>query len=488
MTPERPVRSADAGYVSPFVSRWASAAMLDNWSDLKKFRTWRRLWIALAEAEKELGLSITDEQLRELRAHADDVNLSVAEAKEREIRHDVMAHVFAYGAQCPKARGIIHLGATSAYVGDNADLILMRDGLKLLQAPLAAACRNLAGLAGKYRGLPCLAYTHFQPAQLTTVGKRACLWLQDLLRPLEAIAALARDLPFLGAKGTTGTQASYLALFDGDHAKVKKLDRRIAAKMGFVLTFPVTGQTYPRALDYQILSTLGLVAVACHKMAGDIRLLSGLREIEEPFGERQVGSSAMAYKRNPVRCERMASLSRFLLNAVQNAAFTAADQWLERTLDDSAVRRLALPEAFLAADTIAHLADNVTGGLVVNEQVIERRVRAELPFMATENVLMAAVKAGGDRQELHERIRRHSMAAADRIKNGDGENDLSERIRKDDAFSAVRRELDRLLEPQSFVGRAPEQVDEFLREVVEPVLAQFPASGAPEAGRLEPRV
>jgi adenylosuccinate lyase len=399
-----------------------------------------------------------------------------------------MAHVYAYGEQCPKARGIIHLGATSAYVGDNADLILIRDGLRLLQAPLAAACRNLAAFAKHYRNLPCLAYTHFQPAQPTTVGKRACLWLQDLLGPLETIGALASDIPLLGAKGTTGTQASYLALFDGDHEKVKELDRRVAAKMGFARSFPVTGQTYPRALDYQVLTTLGLVAVACHKMAGDIRLLSGLREIEEPFGEKQVGSSAMAYKRNPMRCERMASLSRFLLNAAQNAAFTAADQWLERTLDDSAVRRLALPEAFLAADTIAHLAANVAGGLVVNEQVIERRVRAELPFMATENVLMAAVKAGGDRQELHERIRQHSMAAAARIKDGDGENDLIERIRADNAFSAVREELDGLLEPQSFVGRAPEQVDQFLREVVEPVLAKFPASGAPEVEQIEPRV
>ncbi len=490
MSDQRPTeraRGPQAAYVSPFAVRWASREMLENWGELKKFRTWRRLWIALAEAEQELGLPITDEQLGELRAHADDVNIAVAEAREREIRHDVMAHVYAYGEQCPGARAIIHLGATSAYVGDNADLILMRDGLRLLCAPVAAACRNLAQFAQEHRALPCLAYTHFQPAQLTTVGKRACLWLQDLLGALGAVAALAEDMPFLGAKGTTGTQASHLELFDGDHEKAKELDRRVAEKMGFAHVFPVTGQTYPRVLDYEVLSTLGRLAVACHKMAGDVRLLAGLREIEEPFGEKQVGSSAMAYKRNPMRCERMASLSRFLLNLAPNAAFTAADQWLERTLDDSAVRRLALPEAFLAADTIAHLAANVTGGLVVNEKVIERRVRAELPFMATENILMAAVKAGGDRQELHERIRQHSMAAAERVKNGDGENDLLARIRDDRAFARVRGEVDDLAEPRSFVGRAPEQVDEFLREVARPALSPFPAA-ATGAGGAEPRV
>ena len=482
MTAELP---PEASYVSPFVTRWASRAMLENWSDLRKFRTWRRLWIALAEGERELGLGISDEQIAELRGHADDVNFDVAAARERQIRHDVMAHVYAYGEQCPRARPIIHLGATSAYVADNTDLILMRDALRLLESPLSSACRNLSDFARRNRGLPCLAYTHFQPAQLTTVGKRASLWLQDLLGPLEAMAALADEMPFLGVKGATGTQASFLTLFEGDHEKVKALDRFVADKMGFTRLFPVTGQTYPRALDYRVLSTLGLAAVACHKMAGDIRLLAGLKELEEPFGEQQVGSSAMAYKRNPMRCERMASLSRFLLNTVQNACFTAADQWLERTLDDSAVRRLALPESFLAADTIAHLAANITGGLVVNSRVIQRRVHAELPFMATEDIQMVAVKGGGDRQELHERIRRHSMAAAERVKNGDGENDLLARIRQDDAFAAVRGRLDALTDPAAFVGRAPEQVDEFLRDVAEPALARL-AARQPSAAARQP--
>ncbi|KPK64624.1 MAG: adenylosuccinate lyase [Planctomycetes bacterium SM23_32] len=476
MTPEQP---AEALYRSPFATRWASRAMLENWSDLRKFRTWRRLWIALAEAQQELGLDVSEEQLHELRAHRDDVNFDVAAEKERELRHDVMAHVHAYGEQCPRARGIIHLGATSAFVGDNADLILMREGLKLICTPLAAACRKLAEFARTHRDLPCLAYTHFQPAQVTTVGKRACLWLQDLLGALREIAELAEELPFRGVKGTTGTQASFLALFDGDHDKVKELERLVAVKMGFQRVLPVTGQTYPRALDYKVLATLGLLAAAAAKMANDLRLLAGLKELEEPFGPKQVGSSAMAYKRNPMRCERMASLARFLLNLVPNAAFTAAEQWLERTLDDSAVRRLALPEAFLAADSVARIAANVTGGLVVNDQVIAARLRSELPFMATENVLMAAVRAGGDRQELHERIRRHAMAAAEQVKQG-GRNDLLDRIRADDAFAAVSGELDDLLEPSRFVGRAPEQVDEFLREVAGPALAAFPAPETPQ--------
>jgi adenylosuccinate lyase len=468
----------EAVYRSPFVTRWASREMVALWSDLTKFRTWRRLWIALAEAEKELGLDITDEQVAELKAHADDVNFDVAAAKERELRHDVMAHVYAYGEQCPNARGIIHLGATSCYVGDNADLILMRDGLRLLEGPVAAACRNLAAFAHEHRDLPCLAYTHFQPAQPTTVGKRACLWLQDLLTALTEIADLADKMPFRSVKGTTGTQASFLALFEGDAAKVRELERLVARKMGFEQIVPVTGQTYPRSLDYRALSTLGLLATACHKLAGDIRLLSGLKEVEEPFGRKQIGSSAMAYKRNPMRSERMTALSRFVLNNVQNAAVTAADQWLERTLDDSAARRLALAEGFLAADSIAQLAANVSNGLVVNRPVIERRLRAELPFMATENIMMAAVKAGGDRQDLHERIRRHSMAAAERVKQGDGENDLLERIAADPAFAAVSGRLDAIVDARAFVGRAPEQVDEFLAEVAEPALARFPQGEA----------
>jgi adenylosuccinate lyase len=482
MTAQPPPQSL---YRSPFATRWASRQMLENWSDLKKFRTWRRLWIALAEAQKELGLDISDEQLAELRAHAEDVNFDVAAARERQTRHDVMAHVHAYGEQCPRARGIIHLGATSAFVGDNTDLIQMRDALRLLEPVLAAGCRNLVAFARRFRDLPCLAYTHLQPAQLTTVGKRACLWLQDLVGVLYGVSATAEDLPFRGVKGTTGTQASFLALFDGDHEKVKHLERSVAAKMGFRRSFPVTGQTYPRAIDYKVMATLGLLAICCHKMAGDIRLLAGLREMAEPFGEGQVGSSAMAYKRNPMRCERMASLSRFLLNNVQGVAVTAAEQWLERSLDDSAIRRLALPESFLAADAVAHLAANVTGGLVVNQAVIARRVREELPFMATENILMAAVKAGGDRQDLHERIRLHSMAAAERVNEGDGENDLIERIRQDEAFAAVREQVDGLTDPRAFVGRAPEQVDEFLGEIVEPALSRYPVR---EIADREPRV
>jgi adenylosuccinate lyase len=466
-------RADDAGraaYASPFALRWAGRAMLENWGELKKFRTWRRLWVALAEAQQELGLNITEEQIAELRAHQDDVDFEAAAAYEAELRHDVMAHVRAYGDQCPSARAIIHLGATSAYVGDNTDLMLMRDGLRLLVGPLGSACRDLADFARRYRALPCLAYTHFQPAQPTTVGKRACLWLQELLEALREISALADEMPFRGCKGTTGTQASYLTLFEGDHEKVKRMEELVAAKMGFSGILPVTGQTYPRVIDYRALATLGMLAAGAHKMAGDIRLLAGLKEIEEPFGAQQVGSSAMAYKRNPMRCERMAGIARYLLALVQSAAFTAADQWLERTLDDSANRRLTLAEGFLAADSVARLASNVTAGLVVNESVIRRRLMAELPFMATEEVLMEGVRAGGNRQDLHERIRRHSMEAAERVKGGDGENDLLDRIRADEAFSAVRERLDDVTAPERFIGRAPEQVDEFLEGFVEPVL------------------
>ncbi len=479
---DRAGRSGRAAYASPFATRWAGREMLENWGELKKFRIWRSLWIALAEAQKELGLDISDEQIIEMRSHRDDVNFDVAAEHELELRHDVMAHVQAYAEQCPRARPIIHLGATSAFVGDNTDLVLMRDGLRLLVGPLATACRNLADFARRYRALPCLGYTHFQPAQPTTVGKRACLWLQELLEALRETSSLAEEMPFRGCKGTTGTQASYLTLFDGDHEKVKQLEEMVAEKMGFGGILPVTGQTYPRVIDYRTLTTLGMLAAGAHKMAADIRLLAGLKELEEPFGSKQVGSSAMAYKRNPMRCERMAGISRYLLNLVQNAAFTAADQWLERTLDDSSNRRLTLAEGFLAADSIARLAANVTAGLVVNEPVIRRRLVAELPFMATEEVLMECVRAGGDRQDLHERIRLHSMAAAERVKAGDGENDLLDRIRSDDAFAAVRQALDALTAPERFIGRAPEQVDEFLAEFVEPVLEGFgdPGDGTPE--------
>ena len=468
-------------YRSPFATRWAGEAMLRNWSDAHRFRLWRELWIALAEAEAELGLDVSEEAIAQLKTHRDDLNLEAAEAYERELRHDVMSHARAYGDQCPAARGKIHLGATSCFITDNADLVMMREGLGLLTGPLAGACRQLAGFARSHRSLPCLGFTHFQPAQLTTVGKRACLWLQDLLGDLEAIAALADDLPMRGVKGATGTQASFLALFEGDGAKVQILEKLVAVKMDFERVVPVTGQTYPRKLDHKVLTTLAGLAVSAHKMAVDIRLLAGLKEVEEPFGSRQVGSSAMAYKRNPMRCERMTALSRFLINNAQNAAFTAADQWLERTLDDSANRRLSLAEGFLAADSIARIALDVTAGLVVNQRVIEARVRAELPFMATENILMEAVKAGGDRQELHERIREHSMAAARRVKGEGGENDLLERLRGDAAFAAVRGRLDEIARPEAFVGRAPEQVDEFLADVVEPVLARFADTGTEEA-------
>jgi adenylosuccinate lyase len=448
--------------------------MVRNWSQDKKFRTWRRLWVALAETQKELGLDISEEQIAELRAHVDDINYEVAREKEKEIRHDVMSHVYAFGEQCPSARGIIHLGATSCYVGDNTDLIQIRDGLRLLLPRLTRACRNLAAFAREHRNTPCLGYTHFQQAQVTTVGKRACLWLQEMLQALQDLARIEGEIPFRSVKGTTGTQASYLSLFDGDHEKVKELERRVADRMGFETVLPVSGQTYPRSLDYRVMTAIGQLACAAGKMGTDIRLLAGLKELEEPFGKKQVGSSAMAYKRNPMRSERMCSLCRFILNNVQNTAFTAATQWLERTLDDSAVRRLALPEGFLAADAVAQLAGNVTAGLVVNEPVVERRLRAELPFMATETILMAAVRSGGDRQELHEAIREHSMAAAERVKQGDGVNDLIDRIEQDGRFDMIHDRLDELLEPAQFVGRAPRQVEDFLSEVVEPALAEFP--------------
>ncbi|MFO8008458.1 MAG: adenylosuccinate lyase [Candidatus Brocadiia bacterium] len=471
-------------YSSPFVTRWAGRPMQENWSDLTKYRTWRRLWIALAEAQRELGLEITDEQIRELKAHADEIDFERVAEHERETRHEVTAHIRTYGELCPKARPIIHLGATSAFVGDNTYLVQMRGGLHLLLGPVSRACRNLVELAREHAETPCLAYTHLQPAQVTTLGKRACLWLHDLLGALEGLRSLAEDMPFRSAKGTTGTQASFLSLFDGDHDKVRRLEELVARKMGFSRVVPVTGQTYPRMLDYRVLTTLGELAIACSKLGTDLRLLAGFKEMEEPFGKSQVGSSAMAYKRNPMRCERMVALSRFLINDVQNAAFTAADQWLERTLDDSAIRRLSLAEGFLAADSIARVAANVTAGLVVNGQVIDRRLRAELPFMATETILMAAVQAGGDRQDLHERIRQHSVAAAERVKQGDGHNDLIERIREDQEFAAVRDELDALVEPAAFVGRAPQQAVQYLEQVAEPTLSHYPEEAGEEHLRV----
>lgn len=455
-------------YETPLVVRYAGEAMTRVFSPRTKFRTWRRLWLALAEAQQELGLAITDEQLDEMRSHLSDVNFDRAEAFERELRHDVMAHVRAFGEQCPKARPIIHLGATSCYVGDNADLVILREALRLLRPRLVTTIDRLSRFAEERRDLATLGFTHYQPAQLTTVGKRACLWIADLLMDLGALDGVLADLRFRGAKGTTGTQASFLRLFDGDQEKVRRLDARVAEKLGFEAVYPVTGQTYSRKVDYVAAAALSGVAQSAHKFANDLRLLANRKELEEPFEAKQVGSSAMAYKRNPMRSERMTALARYLIGLPPVAAQTAAEQWLERTLDDSAARRLVLPEAFLAADGILRLYQNVADGLVVYPEMIGRHVAEELPFMATENVLMAAVKAGGDRQTLHERIREHSQAAARHVKAEGGENDLIERLKADDAFAEV--DIDAELDPSRFVGRAPEQVDEFLAEYVRPVL------------------
>ena len=456
-------------YDSPLVTRYAGEAMLRLWSPARKFRTWRRLWVALAEAQQELGLGITDAQIAEMRAHVDDVDFERALEHERRLRHDVMAHVHAFGEQCPGARPILHLGATSCFVGDNADLVILREGLGLLARRVVAVMGRLAAFAEKYADLPTLGFTHFQPAQLTTVGKRACLWLWELAMDREALETARRGLRFRGAKGTTGTQASFLRLFGGDHEKVKRLDGLVAEKMGFGGVYPVTGQTYSRKVDSQILGALSGVAQSAHKFANDLRLLANRKEVEEPFERAQVGSSAMAYKRNPMRSERMTGLARYLMALEPAAASTAAEQWLERTLDDSAARRLTLGEGFLAADAILRLYQNIADGLVVYPKMCARHVSEELPFMATENILMAAVEAGGDRQSLHERIREHSHAAARRVKIEGGENDLLARLQSDKAFAKV--DIDVEMEPSRFVGRAPEQVREFLAETVGPILA-----------------
>ncbi len=458
-------------YQSPLNSRYASRDMQQLFSPDRKFCTWRRLWIALAEAESELGLPITAEQIDELKAHADDINYDVAAREEALVRHDVMAHVHAYGEQCPKAKGIIHLGATSCYVGDNTDLILMTDGLRLIRRRILAVMRCLSDFARQFKNLPTLGFTHFQPAQPVTVGKRAALWLQDLLMDLNDLDYVLDSIRFLGSKGTTGTQASFLALFNGDHEKVLELDRRVAEKMGFKSLYPVSGQTYSRKVDSRVLNVLAGLAQSAHKFSNDIRLLQHLKEVEEPFEKDQIGSSAMAYKRNPMRSERMASLSRYILSAAANPAMTAAEQWFERTLDDSANKRIAVPEAFLAADAVLLLYQNIAGGLVVYPKVIARHLQDELPFMATENILMAAVKKGGDRQELHERIRRYSMAAGQRVKADGLPNDLLEQIAADPAFSLNSNDLADLLDPAGYIGRAPEQVDDFLRQDIDPVLS-----------------
>ena len=457
-------------YVSPLSERYASKEMQYIFSPDMKFKTWRKLWIALAETEKELGLNITQEQIDELKAHADDINYDVAKAREKEVRHDVMSHVYAYGVQCPKAKGIIHLGATSCYVGDNTDIIVMTEALKLVKKKLVNVIAELAKFADANKALPTLAFTHFQPAQPTTVGKRATLWMQEFLMDLEDLDYVLSTMKLLGSKGTTGTQASFLELFDGDQETIDKIDPMIAKKMGFEKCYPVSGQTYSRKVDTRVLNILAGIAASAHKFSNDIRLLQHLKEVEEPFEKSQIGSSAMAYKRNPMRSERIASLSRFVMIDAMNPAITSATQWFERTLDDSANKRLSVPEGFLAIDGILDLCLNVVDGLVVYPKVIEKRLRSELPFMATENIMMDAVKAGGDRQELHERIRELSMEAGKNVKVEGKENNLLELIAADPAFNMTLEDLQKTMDPSKYTGRAEVQVNAFLKNVVQPVL------------------
>ena len=457
-------------YVSPLSERYASKEMQYIFSPDMKFRTWRRLWIALAETEKELGLNITQEQIDELKAHAEDINYDVAKERERQVRHDVMSHVYAYGVQCPKAKGIIHLGATSCYVGDNTDIIVMTEALKLVRKKLVNVIAELSAFADKYKDQPTLAFTHFQPAQPTTVGKRATLWMQEFMMDLEDLEYVKGSLKLLGSKGTTGTQASFLELFDGDQETIDKIDPMIAKKMGFETCYPVSGQTYSRKVDTRVVNVLAGIAASAHKMSNDIRLLQHLKEIEEPFEKTQIGSSAMAYKRNPMRSERIASLSRYVMVDAMNPAITSATQWFERTLDDSANKRLSVPEGFLAIDGILDLCLNVVDGLVVYPKVIEKRLMSELPFMATENIMMDAVKAGGDRQELHERIRELSMEAGRNVKEKGLDNNLLELIAADPAFNLSLEELQKTMDPAKYVGRAPVQVEAYLNNVVNPML------------------
>ena len=459
-------------YVSPLSERYAGKEMKELFSPLTKFRTWRRLWIALAESEKELGLSITDEQINELKKFKDDINFEDAKAREKEVRHDVMSHVYAYGLQCPAAKGIIHLGATSCFVGDNTDIILMSEGLKLIRKKLISVIASLSDFAKKYAALPTLAYTHYQAAQPTTVGKRATLWINELLLDLEDLDYVLSTLKLLGSKGTTCTQASFLELFEGDHEKCKELDNKIAEKMGFAACYAVSGQTYSRKVDTRVLNVLSGLAQSAHKFSNDIRLLQHMKQVEEPFEKHQIGSSAMAYKRNPMRSERMAALSNYVIVNNTNPAITAATQWFERTLDDSANKRLSVPEAFLATDGILELYNNIADGLVVYPKVIEAQLMAELPFMATENILMDAVKAGGDRQELHERIRTHSMAAAKTVKEEGKPNDLLHRIAEDSAFNISEEEISKIIKPENFTGRAEQQTLDFISEVIAPILRE----------------
>ena len=463
-------------YLSPFSTRYSSDEMQYIFSEDNKFRTWRRLWIALARAEKEQGLDITDEQIAELEAHKDDINYEDAIAREKEVRHDVMSHVYAYGLQCPHAKGIIHLGATSCYVGDNTDVIVMRQGLQLVRKKLIGVLNLLNNFAAQYKDMPCLAYTHCQPAQLTTVGKRATLWMNELVMDLEEIDHRLASLKLLGSKGTTGTQASFMELFEGDSARIKAVDASIAREMGFEpeQIVPVSGQTYSRKVDAMILNALAGIAQSAMKMATDIRLLANFKEMEEPFEKHQIGSSAMPYKRNPMRCERICALARYLMVDVLNPSFTAGTQWFERTLDDSANKRVAMAEGFLAADAILNILLNISDGLVVYPKVVRSRVMAELPFMATENIMMQAVKKGGDRQELHEKLRQHAIAAAAQVKQEGLPNDMIDRVVADPAFGLERHEIDAVLVPENFTGRAPQQVEEFLAEVIAPILKANP--------------
>lgn len=460
-------------YISPLSTRYASDEMQAVFSDNFKFRTWRRLWIALAKAERALGLDITEEQIAELEAHRDDINYEVAEAREREVRHDVMSHIYAYGKQCPKAEAIIHLGATSCYVGDNTDVIILREASRIILKKAAQVVKNLADFAKEYRDLPCLAYTHLQPAQLTTVGKRATLWIYELIADIEELEHRLSKLLLLGSKGTTGTQASFMELFEGDEEKVKKLEALIAKEMGFPGCVAVSGQTYSRKTDAYFLAVLSGFAQSAYKFANDLRILQSFEEMEEPFEKHQIGSSAMPYKRNPMRSERISALARYVITDSLNPAFTAATQWFERTLDDSANKRISVAEAFLAVDAILNIYINVSSGLVVYDKVVRRRVMEKLPFMATENIMMKSVKKGGNRQELHERLRTNSHAAAAKVKLEGGANDLIDRIAADDAFPLTREEIEAELDPSLYIGRSASQVDEFLEDVVAPVLARL---------------
>lgn len=457
-------------YESPFNARYASSEMQLIFSPDMKFTTWRRLWIALAEAEKELGLNITDAQIQQLKSNKDNINYEAAEQYEKQFRHDVMSHVHAYGDLCPDAKAIIHLGATSCYVGDNTDIIIMTEALKLVKSKMLLLIKKLSDFSLEYKALPTLGFTHYQPAQLVTVGKRACLWIQELLMDMEDLEHALENMKLLGSKGTTGTQASFLNLFDGDHEKVKKLEQLIAEKMGFKSVFAVSGQTYSRKLDSRVLSVLSGIAQSAYKFSNDMRLLQSMKEMEEPFEEKQIGSSAMAYKRNPMRCERISSLARYVIVDALNPAITASTQWFERTLDDSANKRISVPEAFLAVDAILNIYINVASGLVVYPKVIQKHVMEELPFMATENIMMEAVKRGGDRQELHEQIRMHSMEAGKRVKVDGLTNDLIERIVKDPIFGMTHEEINSVLEPKNYIGRCPEQVVEFIENDVKPLL------------------